>query len=266
MSNNPFSFIIVVTAVVLIASGAVGIIAPSFNVDVPKAPISPSFPDFKLVGNFSEDNPFDQTRALTAENSKVGLFEMMGGLRFNAFQPWKVVIFHSGRWPIPDYFTIARSGYADWYMDEPISFVNGSSVTKLTPQLIVDNFDGYRSAFVVDRLNKEYEAFAEFTPLADYGSMEQSWNEGHGFTLRMYGKTYQSPDTLQQAGSILLWVGGIIIYIVYFFGYMISTAGVLFTLLGVSPAISSGIVIILLITLVGSILMFLRGSSGGSAK
>lgn len=275
MSNNPFEILFVFTVTLLIASTMFGIAAPQLGIETPDPPVFPMLNDLSVRGNFSAEYAFDQTLAVGARN---GLTEV----RFDGFAPDKIVKFVVS--PIDNsvqYFLIQREGsivILNVGYDEPIAYLNGTLInsdleqpwyyapyksTTLRPQTIVDNYDGTSSIFIVDPGNDKYECYASFTPLAGYSDMVSSWNEGRGFTLRLYGNAYEEPGWPDQVAAYLAWFASIIAYFVYFLAYMIQTAAVLFTVIGLVPELAAGIVVLIMVVFVGSLLMFLRGSGGG---
>lgn len=260
--NSPFSIIIVITGFLLVASIVCGFAAPYLSVfanadaQVPKQPVYPNFPDLSIQGNFSSTYAFDESH-IVADN---------GNTKFTAFQPDKAVEY---QWlSLNPHFTIERYGtdsVVPWWYEEPVYYLDGSKAT-LTPQAIIDaGIDGEKAQFIVDGNSSKYGAFADFTPLTGYSTLNESWTTGHGFNLRMYGNSYADPDWITQAGAYLSWFGALIAYFLYFLGYMVLSAGYLFTLLGVAPAISGGIIILVAVAFFGSILMFIRGNSGGGS-
>ncbi len=276
---NPFEIALVITAFLLIGSAAFGIIAPSFNIDVPDAPVFPNLPDLSVQGNLTGDYAFSETHDVIFDTG-----QLSGLVKFTTFSPDKQVITKlegPSFWTAPidvllstiglstvnlyPVYVVERYGtfliVPHWY-NEPISFLNGTDISHLTPQIIVDNYNGSYSNFVVDKGNNLYECFMSFSPLPGASSMAESWNSGHGFVVWLYGSAYSPPEWTTQAVAYLTWFGSVIAYFVYFIAYIIQLCAVLFTTLGALPALANGIIILIVITFIGSLLVYLRGGGG----
>lgn len=269
-SANLFEITLVITAFMLITSSCFGIAAPSFGVTVPSAPVFPVLADLGVNGNFSDTYAFVETKT-------VGAYDV----QFPAFVPDKNVKFDYDFFDSSiQFFKIQRSGSIlvtnIWY-DEPIFYANGTTINQgtqtswlynalnektLTPQTIVDNYKAGQSLFIVDK-GTNYECYAAFSPLPGYSTMLSSWNEAKGFTLKLYGNSYEAPNWVDQVAAYLTWFGNIIAYLVYFIAYIIQIASVLFVTLGLMPQLAAGVVILIIIAFIGSLLMFLRGNGGG---
>lgn len=261
MTNSPFPIVLVITGFLLIASVTAGVLAPyvgealDIDLNIPEAPVFPNLPNLAVQGNFSVEFPFDETHQIYAR----------GNVKYTAFSPDKAIEFQSLTLFAPQYFTIERFGadnYIPWWYIEQVYTTHGQQVV-LTAENIINAYDGSVSLFIVDYGSPYYEAYVAFSPLTGYSSIYESWNSGEGFTCRMYGQAYSEPDWLTSAGAYLGWFGSTIAYFVYFLAYIIVMAGTLFTLLGLAPALSGGVIILIVIAFCGSILMFIRGSAGG---
>lgn len=74
-----------------------------------------------------------------------------------------------------------------------------------------------------------------------------------------------STDWLTQAGQVLYFVGQIIWFFFSYVGYMISITGVVFSIatLGIFPPLVGTLAgVVLMVLLIGSVLLFIRGYSG----
>jgi hypothetical protein len=258
--TNPFQVLFVITAIMLIVTGSFGIIAPSFGISVPASPTFPSFPDLNAQGSVNATYPFSETHNVTTSGIGITGYGDSDPVYFNTFNPDKRVFFHL-RAISGSYVVVQRLGtniIIPWWYDEDIFFTNGTSIYP-SPQTIVDNYNGTYSTFVVDQGNNEYEATLEFSPIAGYGNMADSWNTGNGFTLWIHGSAYAPADWLAQVSAYLTFIGAIIGYTLYFIWYMIQMASALFVVIGLVPALAYGITALVIIILVGSILLFIRG-------
>jgi hypothetical protein len=271
MSNsNPFEIILVITGIMLMASATFAIIAPSLGIKVPTAPTFPSLPDLDVQGNLTLG-----TWAFGPETHVISLFGTSGEIKFTDFSPDKKIDLNfGGPWPFAPsllpYFDFQRYGSAlifPWWYTEPISKLDGTSIGNyLNAQTIVNNYNGTYSTFIIDNGNKQYQAYVSFSPLPGYSSIVDSWNVGHGFTVTMYGNAYAPPAWTDQAVSYLTWFGSAVAYFVYFASYIIQMAGLLvtfFTAGFIPTGVGAAAIILVVLIFIGSILMFLRGSSGG---
>jgi hypothetical protein len=233
----------------LVASGA-GIIAPSLGVTAPVAPIFPSFPNLSSQGNLTATFPFDETHNCTVGTSTL----------YTDFNPDKSVEVSSSGLAIkvPGFLGI-------FWNTEPSYYINGTATGALYAQVVVDNANATGSFFIVDLGNLEFEAYIQITPITGYTTLLDSWNIGHGFTVRIYGATYQPPAWTDQAVAYLTFAGAIIAYILYYIWFMLSTLGLFFVLLGLSPAIGTGIIMLVTIVFIGAIILFIRGVGDGSS-
>ena len=256
--SNPFQVILVITAIVLVVASGIGIIAPSLGVEVPTAPVWPTLPDLSVQGDLNETNPFNQSWPVDAVNNNV---------LYDEFSPDKSVFLSLRYGSTFKTFEFKRYGTVviiPWWYNEPIVELDGDPINAeyyLTAQEIINNFNGTYSTYVIDSGNNLYECTASFYPLEGYSNMIDSYNTGGGFQVWMYGSAYALPDWTEQAAAYLGWIGALIGYFVYFVAYMVGMAGVMFTLIGLSPELGAGIIILIITVFIGSLLMFLRGSS-----
>jgi hypothetical protein len=263
---NPFQVIFVITVIMLMASATFAVVAPSLNIKVPKAPTFPIIPDLNAQGNqtalLGGGWAFNETHQVSAWQD----------VPFTSFHTHKHVITQSGF--DGDVFLFEREGsfiYIPMSFREPISRLDGTSISSgpsaaLKVQMIVSSFNGSYSTFIIDDGNNAYMAYVSFSPLPGYGNMVDSWNSGHGFTVMMYGDAYQPLSWTDQVGIYLDWFASVIGYFVYFAAYIIAMAGLFLTFMtaGFIPnAVGSGIIILVSVVFVGSLLMYLRGNSGG---
>lgn len=279
MSNsNPFTIILVIAGLLIMVTMGFGIAAPSFGVpDVPPMPNFPTLPNAIAAGNYSATYAFSETHTVKAYYNYVD---------YSAFEPLKEVVIGRSIPPFPDYFVCQipttalwiipssrgepffyMTGEAIYYRDDsPTSLLNRAaySPTQLSAQEILNNFNGSYSTFIVDKNDKEKTCFISFSPLPGFGDMANSWNVGNGFTVWLYGNAYTPPDWISQAGALLNFVGNVIGYFAAFAYWVFLISGVLGAVLfGISPTLGGALVVLVSILLVGAVLMFMRGSSGG---
>lgn len=246
----------------LVASTSILIVAPSFGITVPQAPVFPSLPDIGGQGNQSATFAFSETHDFVY-SSAVSTF-----LYFPSFTPDKRLEFDPGTFPNIESFTIQRYGtdwiIPNWYR-EPLYYLNKSPVLLLNAQTIVNNFNGTYSTFQIDS-DPQYLDYVSFSPLPGFASMTASWNSGHGFRVWMYGNSYVPPSWTDQLSADLTFLGALVGYFIYFVAYLISVAGFMFSLLGFVPALAGGIGLLITVLFAGSLLQFIRGIGEGSNK
>jgi hypothetical protein len=275
--SNPFQIVFIVTAIVLMCMAGFAIVGPTYlkglgiNISMPAPPKFPQLDDLSGQGNLSASYPFSETHSVIASNDQV---------TFSVFSPDKRVTLTHGTGE--DSFTVAR--YGEWYIvpywaNEPFSDMNHNLLNNQGPvpalvpyvetddhillvQTIVDYYNGTASEFIVDDGNAQYQSYIVFTPLPGYSNMVDSYNAGHGFTVWMFGSAFQPPSALDQAGSYLYFFAGIIAFFVLYAWYAVQMMGIAAQLLGLNPALTGGIVVLLIILFGGAMLMFFRGSSG----
>ena len=64
-------------------------------------------------------------------------------------------------------------------------------------------------------------------------------------------------------GSFFTFVGGGLVYLISYIGFMGATLTLFWSFLGIVPVVAMAITVLIVIAFGGSLLMFLRGSSGG---
>lgn len=239
-------------------AAAFGIVAPSLGVQsVPEAPTMPYLNDLNTQGNVSLDFAFDETKDVIAFQD----------VTFTAFNPDKKVELNNGlvtNHGIGDGFKVRRVGSVFfipiWYV-EPLSTLQHQKLGNdaIMVQEIQDLNTNETSTFIVDDGNKQYECFISFSPLAGYTTLLESYNIGHGFSVRLFGNAYGAPSWSDQLVNILGFLGSLVAYFVYFCGYIVLLLAVMFQILGLVGGIGAGVVILLGILFFGSLLMFLRG-------
>lgn len=259
-----WEMLMVITAFMLVTATAFGIVAPSLGIAVPEAPVFPSLPDIGGQGNQSATYPFSETHELVAgDGNTYVLYPSLTPDKRVGYEIYGTTIFSSGVFVVQRFGTIFLIPY--WY-NEPIFYLNKTQISRFTPQLVVDNFDGSYATFVVDSNNTGYQALVRFSPLSGYADMVSSWNVGHGFTVWLAAHEYTPPDWTEQVVADLTFLASILGYFVYFLAYLVSMASVLFSVIGLVPALASGIVVLITIAFVGSLLMFIRGIGGGGSN
>lgn len=248
--NNPFEIVFVITAIMIVVGGAIGIIAPSLGATSVVAPTMPSFPSLDVQGNLTATYPFDETHNCTSGHT----------LSYTDFNPDKQVV-TSGTGiaiQIPGWLGL-------WWDTEPSYYINGTQTGALYAQTIVNNANGTSSYFIVHLGSNQYQAYVKVSPIAGYATLTDSWNIGHGFTVRIYGSVYTPLSWTDQASAYLTFAGSIIGYVLYFIWYMISIVGVLLVLMGLSPVLAGGAVILAITLFIGSLLLFLRGTGDATS-
>lgn len=265
--TNPFQIIFVIIIVLSVSSGIFSIVAPSLSIKTPDPPSFPNLPDLGYQGNISAPWAFNETHAVHVYDSSYEI------VIYSGFNPAKEV-----RFTVPSkIFTQALFVYRygsvviiPWWYQEPLYYMDGGKIGNLTPQIIVDSYNGTYSNFIVDMGNKDgYEAYMSISPLPGYSDMVSSWNSGHGYQIMLYGNEYSKPSWSDQIVAYLGWFGALLSYFVYFIAYMISMVGLMLTFLtfGFIPSAVGSIIIVLVTTLfIGSLLMYIRGIGHGGGK
>jgi len=288
---NPFAIIFVFAIIVFMAVGGFSVIAPSFvttdkqgneYLNGVEIPAKPSLPTLSL-GNYRGNQSAGATWAFgpdiiyVPKDSKLSMF-----IPPKYCFPWygRASILGSG--PIEG-FQFERDG--QYFFDaipyknnEPISDSSGNLINQngiLTVQQIIEYTGdaaiphGGSTAdanFIIDNGNPQYMAYASFSPLPGASNMAQSWSQYGGFTLSMYGNAYQAPSWTTQLVTFFVFLGDLILYAIDALVYIVAMAGVMTALLGIYPAVGETVLILVAILLVGSIIMFIRGSGGGGSK
>jgi small-conductance mechanosensitive channel len=261
--SNPIEVIIVITFLVLVATAAVAIVAPSLGITVPDPPIFPTLEESNYAGNVSATWAFVESHPVIAFST----------VKYAAFNPDKHVnVVHQGFtgqgyqverwspwWIIPNW--IAEPVSTTSHVKIPSIPTIGTPSTIISTTLIISTYDGRNATFIVDDGNKQYMCYIAFSPLPGATTMQDSWNRLHGFNVLLYGNAYSPPSWTDQLAADLVFLGSLIAYCVYFIGYIIGMSSLLFELLGFSPVLAGGVVMLIFIAFIGSILMFFRGNS-----
>jgi hypothetical protein len=273
---NPFALIFVLTAVMLVLSGAFYVIAPTFGVDVPVAPKFPKFPNLDAQGNQSVNAtyPFDAIKSVQLVPA-VKVQPVTVTFEEGTNTPKRATL-EIDTFTLSGYFTFERYGTAfiiPWWYRQPIFYTNGTELplTTLNIQKIRDNYNGTCATFIIDKGNDQYERYVSFYPLPGYANIVESWNGinstmlGHGLQVRMYGFAYASPDWLTQIVAYLVFFASVIGCFVAYLGWLVTVLAAFIHVLsiGLIPSQVAYVLGILVgILFIGSMLMFIRGSSG----
>jgi hypothetical protein len=262
--TNPFEIIFAITAIVIIFMTCFALVGPSIlgSLNVNTANIDQvlnSAPKFPVLQN------------LNGKGNEAHEVKAYDTVSFNTFIPSKQVAVVYGVISLDgtgDAYQVRRAGNILYiiplWVNEPVysvAFGNKLDQDYITTTSILDNFDGANSTFNVDP-GTIYQAYIVFTPLAGYNGMIDSWNNGHGFTVQMYTSLAGSPSWTDQIGSFMSFLANIISYFVLYVIYTVEMMGIAGTLLGLSPVIGGAVAVLVIILFGGSMLMFLRGSSG----
>lgn len=252
------------------ASTAFGVIADDDwledqGVYIPDAPQFPDFPTLVVERNETEPWAFNET--LTVGNYFTTLYKV----KFEAFEPDK-------EWWAQGDGTVHFQRYGPqwvlpYWFDEPIAYENGTLINGFdedtgidlgyhnwTPDIIIAEYNGTYSNFIIDPDHPDYEAFVSFFPMSGYDNMTHSWYTGYGFECMMYGNAWAPPDWTSAAGSYLYFFAEIIGFVFNFLGYMVVSATAMFQLLNLAPEIATILTVGLVIVFLGALLTFIRGN------
>jgi hypothetical protein len=282
MSNetNPFAVIFAVTAILLLITMSFAVVAPSLGlVDLNKPEYK--MPDFPVLSTGTAMGNVSATWAFSETHDVVAYYNYVD---YNSFNPKREVVIGRSIPPFPDYVVVQRPdtmlGFIPTSTEEPFYYMDGVAIyhehnnavdlanqlayspTQLSGQEIINNRNGTTSTFIVDKDNPNFVIYCQFSPLPGYSSLVNSWNHGNGFTVWLYGNSYQPPAWTDQVVALLSFVGQCIGFMAHFIFWMFLMSGLLISIiLGVSAVLGAAVVSLIGIILVGSILMFLRGNS-----
>ncbi len=278
--SNPFAVIFAVTAILLLITVGFGLVAPSVYPDLVSNPMykMPTLPTLQTGyarGNFTSSYAFDETHDVVAYYNYVD---------FNQFIPHKEAVIGRAVPPFPDYVVIQHEATSFSVIptseEEPFYYLNGKAIyhqndnpenllnrivytpTQLSGQEIINNRNGTTSTFIINKDDPNKFGWVDFTPLSGYSTLVDSWNNGNGFTVRIYSDSYTPPSWTEQLVAVLAFVGQLIGFFGQFVVWLFIMGGLLSSvLLGLSPALGGVVMALIGIIFIGSILMFLRGGS-----
>lgn len=262
---NPFNYIAIILAAVIITSGCVGVLAPELttwypDVDIPANPELPVLDTLDYQGSLNTtEYTFDETHNITFVETAT---------LYSDFFPDKQVITYFSNNPLDTntYFMIQRWGemlILPGWVTQPLFYdgINLAGNTISTTQIILLANEAQTVTTInIDKGNTEFEAWLDITPLDGYITLGDSMNTGLGLKFRIYGYAYMEPDWMDQASAYLSFIGGIIWYFLSYVVFMVAMLGVAFQFVGIVPAVATAISGVIIIVFVGSLLMFIRGT------
>ena len=248
--TNPFDVFFVMTVIVIVTVACIGVAGTSIPglVALPSQPAFPTFPSINAQGNLTGAYLYTNS-----SNCYIGTSTV-----FSDFSPIKQVVVSATGISIQRQGAVFLGLGTQWNT-EPTSYLNGSLTGPLTAQLIINNFNGTYSNFIVDYANNLYTAALLISPIGGY-SMSNSWNVAHGFYVTVESNAYVAPSWTDQAVSFLTFLGALVSYVFLFLYYLVLIAAAFVSLIMVVPALGAVVVLVGIIW-IGSLLLFIRGGS-----